>query len=51
MDQTAYRYNLEYRAQIRATIALAFLNGKFGVIETARRLHEFIDVDEIFGDH
>lgn len=53
MDQAAYRYNLEYRNRARATVlALAkdFLNGKRALIETARNLREFGELEAEFWD-
>jgi hypothetical protein len=51
MDRTDYRYNLEYRAEIRARIAklaTAYLGGTAGLIETARGLNEFTELEQEF---
>ena len=51
MDRTDYGYNLEYRAQIRARLAAlasALLSGEAGVIETARKLSEFVELEDEF---
>lgn len=53
MDRTDYRYNLEYRAHVRARVlalATGFLNGRFGLIDTARKLSEFGELEPEFED-
>ena len=51
MDRTDYRYNLEYRARVRATVlglANSFLNGELGLIEAARKLSQFAELEPEF---
>jgi hypothetical protein len=46
MDQTAYRYDLGYRAVARAemlALANGLIAGKLGIIAVARKLHYFAD--------
>jgi hypothetical protein len=49
MDRTDYRYNLEYRATVKAgmlALARGLISGDLGVIEAARELASFCDVSE-----
>jgi hypothetical protein len=49
MNQTDYRYNLEYRETVRARmldLATRFLSARIGVIEVARELRSFVDIPE-----
>jgi hypothetical protein len=51
MDRTDYKYNLEYRANVRATVkalAESFLSGKLGLVETSRKLSEYQDMEPAF---
>jgi hypothetical protein len=46
MDRTAYRYNLEYRATVRAemlALARGLIAGDLGLIAVARKLNGFGD--------
>ena len=49
MDRTSYRYNLEYRASVRAEIlrlVKQLLSGELSVVAAARALKPFRDVVE-----
>ena len=46
MDRTSYRYDLEYRAEVKArmrAVATQLLTGEIGVIAAARELRQFRD--------
>jgi len=49
MDQTDYRYNLEYRGAVHAqmlALAKGLIAGDLGVIAAARQLHGFLDIPD-----
>jgi hypothetical protein len=49
MDRTDYRYNLEYRATVRArmlVLARGLVSGDLGVVAASRELMSYCDVPE-----
>jgi hypothetical protein len=46
MDRTAYRYDLEYRATVRAeilTLAKGLISGNLRIIAVERKMNRFVD--------